>query len=386
MSLELIYDYLSEIRTSKISNLITNPTIIDPSSTVAKAINTILLKNSYDAFCVQNSSILATSVRELIAAKDITRMKVSPFLHKARTVSLNDTIEKAAAIMSHYRTRAVPVFDGKTFSGVVEAKNVLKLLSGKDLKWIKANAIFTPTPVTVSSTDPLSKAKSLMITKRFDHIPVIHKNKVRQVLTSTHILQLINPHEKISRNLIGVNKSLRFDAQVANLGSKRIPQCKTNDNLNVIIDAMLRNDASCCLVTLWDNLHGIIAYKDLFGLLESRIQSEVPAYVVGMPQDHHNSEIVKSKFSKIIQRVRKVYPEIEEARAIIKQHHAKGQRQFYQVTVNVISPYRILNYTQVGWDFSRIFDLIGKKIRRKVSKKRKQRSKKSIRKREPKIF
>ena len=117
-----------------------------------------------------------------------------------------------------------------------------------------------------------------------------------------------------------------------------------------------------------------------------RISNDVPAYIVGIPKNHTDSVIVNDKFNRIILQIKKVYPAIEEARATIKLHHSKGQRQLYQVTVNVISPYRILNYTQIGWDFSRIFDLIGKKIRRKVSKKRKQRSKKSIRKREPKIF
>jgi len=117
-----------------------------------------------------------------------------------------------------------------------------------------------------------------------------------------------------------------------------------------------------------------------------RISNDVPAYIVGIPKNRSDSEIVSDKFNKIILQIKKVYPAIEEARATIKLHHSKGQRHFYQVTVNVISPYRTLNYTQVGWAFSQIFDLIGKKIRRNVSKKRKQRSKKSIRKREPKIF
>jgi len=117
-----------------------------------------------------------------------------------------------------------------------------------------------------------------------------------------------------------------------------------------------------------------------------RISNDVPAYIVGMPKNRANSDIVRDKFNKIILQMKKVYPAIEETRATIKKHHSKGQRQFYQVTVNVISPYRTLNYTQVGWDFSQIFDLIGKKIRRGISRRRKQKSKKSIRKREPKIF
>ena len=117
-----------------------------------------------------------------------------------------------------------------------------------------------------------------------------------------------------------------------------------------------------------------------------KISNDIPAYIVGIPKNRTDSVIVSDKFNRIILQIKKAYPAIEEARATVKLHHSKGQRQFYQVTVNVISPYRTLNYTEVGWDFSQVFDLIGKKIRRGVARRRKRKYKKSIRKREPKIF
>lgn len=382
----MIYDTLKDVRTSKLKELITEAAVIEPSYTISKVVNTILQKNSYDVFCTRNGSILSTNVRELLLAKDITRMKAFSVLSKIKPLSPEDSVEKAATIMSHYRIRSVPVAENGTLLGVVEAKNMLQLLSDKDLRWIKANIAFTTNPITINSVDPLSKARKLMVSKRIDHLPVIQKGKVRQVLTSPHLLQLLNPHEKISRHAMGTDKIKRFESQVGNLGSRRVPQCRTNDNLNVVIKAMLQSDTSCCLITLWDNLHGIITYKDLFQLLELKIPSDVPAYVVGMPLDHENSNIVKQKFTNIIKKIKKIYPEIEEARATIKQHHAKGQRQFYEVTVNIHSPYRIFNYSEVGWNFSQVFDYLGRKILRNLSKRRKTRWKTSIRKREVKFF
>lgn len=147
------------------------------------------------------------------------------------------------------------------------------------------------------------------------------------------------------------------------------------------MDTMLKTNTTCCLLTLWDNLHGIITYKDILNLLVTKIKSEIPLYIVGMPSDMSNAEIVKTKFQKIIKNLIKVYPEVEEARTSIKSIHSPlSKRQHFEVSIRISTPYKTYNYKELGWDLSQVFDALGKSIVRNLSKRSKRRWKTSIRK------
>jgi len=378
---QVTYEHLKELRDRKIGQLLDKATMIEPDFTISKVISLMTKMNSYEAFCIKGGSVLSTNARDLLSARNISSMNVSSFLQPSRHITPDDSVEKAATIMAHYRVRSVPVTTNGQILGVINAKNIVSLLSQNNLKWIAASNILTQNPITISSKEQLAKARSIITSKRIDHIPVIHNDKVSQVLTSMHLLQALNPPQRIGSDQKGVNPIKKLESSIGNLGSTRIPLCKTSDSVNTVIDMMLENDTSCCLLTLWDNLHGIITYRDLLNLLQTKIPSEVPLYIVGMPDDLGNAEIVKTKFEKIIRNLTKVYPEVEEARTSIKVIHSLlGQRQNYEVSVRVITPYKTYNYSELGWDLSQIFDTLGQRIVRNLSKRSKRRWKTSIRK------
>jgi len=330
---------------------------------------------------MDGKDVLTISARELLGVKDVENMKIKSLLRKIQPLSRKDTIEKAAAILSHYRMRSVPVVEGNQIVGAVYGKDIIELLHKQNLKWISANNILTPDPITVTGTDSLATARRLMITKRIDHLPVVKSGKVSQVLTSMHLLQIIKPGERLGMGLRGLNLHKKYEADIGNIGSTRIPNLNTNAPLSTVIESMLKNDSSCCLLTLWDHVHGIITYKDIIDLLESKIPSDVPLYIVGLPEDYSSAEIVKTKFDKIIRNLTKVYPEVEQAKASIKTvHNPDSNRPHYQVSVRVFSPYRTYNYTEMGWDLSKVFDTLGSKVIRNLSQRSKKRWKTTIRK------
>ena len=277
--------------------------------------------------------------------------------------------------------RSVPVVEGNEIVGAVNGKDIVELLQKQDLKWVPASNILTADPITITSTDSIATARKLMITKRIDHLPVIKGGKVSQVVTSMHLLQVIKPTERLGMGLRGLDLQKKYKENIANMGSTRIPNLNTNAPLSLVIESMLKNDSSCCLLTLMDHVHGIITYKDIINLLESRVPSDVPLYIVGLPEDYSSAEIVKTKFDKIIRNLTKVYPEVEQAKASIKTvHNPDSNRPHYEVSVRVFSPYRTYNYTEMGWDLSKVFDTLGSKLIRNLSQRSKKRWKTSIRK------
>ncbi len=380
-SSQTIYTHLKEIRDMKVDKILKKATIIDPSQTISKTVGVLVNSNSYEVFCMDGKDTLTISARELFGVKDIENMKTKHLLRKIQPLRKQDTVEKAAAILSHYRMRSVPIVENDQIVGIVNGRDIVELLHKENLKWITANDVLTADPITIKSTNSLATARKIMVTKRIDHIPVIKGGKVSQVLTSMHLLQAIKPKERIGRRIRGINLHKKYESPIGNIGSTRIPNLNTHASLNEVIGAMLRNDASCCLLTLWDQIHGIITFKDIINLLESKIPSDVPLFIVGLPEDYTNAEIIKTKFEKIIRTLIKVYPEVEQAKASIKTIHNVGNNKIhYQVSARVFSPTKTYNYKETGWDLSKIFDTLGSRITRNLSQRSRKRWKTTIRK------
>lgn len=379
---DTIYEHLKDIYNKKISSLVEPVIVIEPTLSVSKVISRLSKNDSYDAFCLNGKSVLTTNIRSLLPGKDIADMKVQSLLETIPALTLKDNVQKAANIMSHYRVRTVPIVDKRKIIGGVSAKRILKLLSAKDNKWIKASLIFTQNPITVSSDDSLSTARKIMTSKRIDHLPVENKGVIKQVLTSYHLLHAINPHESLGRRAMGMNKVRHLESKIGNIGSTRIPQCTANDNLNTILNTMLRTETTCCLVNLWKNLQGIITYRDILSLLAVKMETEIPLYVVGMPEDQKNVTLISSKFAKTLQRIQKVYSEIQEARVSIKQKRTGGKKAGkYEVSIMIITPHHSPHiYREVGFDLSKVIENLSQKLLRNLSKRSKRRSKTSIRK------
>jgi CBS domain-containing protein len=382
MITDTIHEHLKDFQTTKVKNIITKPTIIDPTETLSSVINKISKNKAYDVFCIHGKTTLSTNILSLLNAKNITSMKVEPFLSPVPYISPNDSIQKASHIMTHYRTREVPVVSKNKIVGVVTAKQILKLLSSKDNRWIKANLIYTQNPITISSDDSLSTAKRIMTNKKIDHLPVINNDKIKQVLTSSHLIESIIPKESLGRFSKGANRVHKLESQIGNIGSTRIPQCSPNDDLNKILKSMLKSDTTCCLVNLWDNLQGIITFKDVLGLLASKIETPIPLFIVGLPEDQQNSNLISSKFEKTLKRLQQTYSEIHEARVAIKKQRSGGKREGkFDVTIMITTSHHApLIYKSVGFDLGEVLEELSQKLLRNLSKRAKQRSKTSIRK------
>jgi ribosome-associated translation inhibitor RaiA len=145
---------------------------------------------------------------------------------------------------------------------------------------------------------------------------------------------------------------------------------------------MLKADTTCCLVNLHDTLQGIITFRDILGLLASKLETPIPLYIVGMPEDQQNVNLISSKFGKTLKRLQQVYSEIHEARVSIKQQRTGNRKEGkYEVSIMIITPHHTpLMYNSVGFDLSEVLEDLSEKLLRTLSKRAKNRSKDSIRK------
>ena len=115
------------------------------------------------------------------------------------------------------------------------------------------------------------------------------------------------------------------------------------------------------------------------------MKKEVPFYIVGLPEDE-DSRLISSKFVKVLNRLQNVYSKIDEARLTIEKSRVGGKRKNFEVRILIITPYRRHVYKETGWDLSNVCEQLGQRLLRNLSKKRKNRSRTSIRKTSGKIF
>jgi hypothetical protein len=121
---------------------------------------------------------------------------------------------------------------------------------------------------------------------------------------------------------------------------------------------MLNADATYCIITQFDEVQGIVTYRDFMKLVaEEVVKADIPVYIVGLPDDPFESEQTRTKFIRSIETLRRTMPSIEEAHAII--HTREGperDRRRYEVTVTLLTPGSNLSYSSTGFELANIFD------------------------------
>jgi CBS domain-containing protein len=155
--------------------------------------------------------------------------------------------------------------------------------------------------------------------------------------------------------------------------------CSPLDDLTAILSSMLHSNTTFCLVSLRGTLQGIITYRDILNLLARKQKSAIPLFVVGLPRED-NVPIITSKFTKVLDRISKVYPDIQEARVHVKKIHGAAGRYNYEVSTVILTPIKRYIFTRTGYDLSKVFDEISHRLLRNLSKRAKRRYKISVRK------
>ncbi len=131
---QVIYSHLKEVRDLKVDKILKKATTIDSSDSISKTVGVLVNSDSYEVFCMDGKDVLTISARELLGVKDIENMKIKPLLRKIQPLTRKDTVEKAAAILSHYRMRSVPIVEGNEIVGVVNGKDIVETIAQAGFK------------------------------------------------------------------------------------------------------------------------------------------------------------------------------------------------------------------------------------------------------------
>ena len=97
---------------------------------------------------------------------------------------------------------------------------------------------------------------------------------------------------------------------------------------------------------------------------------EIPIEVIGLPKDDIESRKAELKFKRAVQSLGRIHNDILEARAIVKISTLEKDRKRYEVRVLIKLPKEQFDFTEEGWSVEEVFEKIGAKIKRLLTKPR----------------
>jgi len=376
LTVNRFYGHLDVIRSVPVRDLLDPPIIISKDVALSKIISTLNETDSYDVFIELSGKIGALTIRDIIGIKDITTTRPSLVGKIIPELNRDSVISEAARIMSHYRMRTLPVVHNGKIEGQVSARRIVELISkhlAESKLRIVASNIMTSDPIVIDCHKAVSAARSIMKRRRIDHLPVVENGRLVGIITSSDIMKVMLPSERIGKKSVGIdNAEDRFSIEVSGLANDDVITANVDESLQVVCDRMINAGSTYCIIRVWDEIQGIITYRDIVALLGEKMEEDIPMFIVGLPDEPFDAELAKSKFTNITRFLRKIYPDIEEARCHIKLRSVQGARKRYEIDVHILSTHGNISYTNIGWDLAKLFDEMTDALKKKVSHKHKK--------------
>jgi ribosome-associated translation inhibitor RaiA len=95
-----------------------------------------------------------------------------------------------------------------------------------------------------------------------------------------------------------------------------------------------------------------------------------PIQIIGLPKDDIETRKAELKFRRSMQPLLFIHPDIFEARAVVKTSSLEKERKRYEVQVLIKRPKEQFDLTDEAWSIEELFEKIGVKIKRLVTKPR----------------
>lgn len=376
LTINRIYDHLNTVRNMPVEGLMEPSIIITKDEPLSKIISTLIETDSYDVFIELSGKVAALNIRDIIGAKDIKTTRPSLVGKIIPELNRKSLVGEAARIMSHYRMRTLPVVQNGQIEGQVSARRIVDLINkqlvGNKLK-INASNIMTGDPLVIASHKTVSAAMSIMKRRRIDHLPVVDNDLLVGIITSSDIMKVMSPTERIGKKSIGINNAEdRLSIEVSGLANDDVITASVDESLQGVCDRMISAGSSYCIIKVWDEIQGIITYRDIVALLGEKIEEDIPMFIVGLPDEPLDAELAKSKFANITKFMRRIHPDIEQVRCHIKLRRVLGSRKRYEIDVHVRSTHGNISYTNVGWDLAKLFDEMNHALKKRVAHKNKR--------------
>jgi len=366
--------YVEELRSQPVESYLSRLVESPLDSNVTKIIGLLRERGIYEVFLPEGTRCGMISARDVLKTSKIEATKPSAVMAYVPVMGKESLIGEVARLMADYRIRALPISDGRKLIGQVNCVTILNGMNGKIGEDLRVTSIATKNPITIEKEASVAKARDLMVRKRIDHLPVTRDRRLDGMVTSAHLVAHISPPERVGSKSMKPETRRPFDFPVGDVMENNPLGCSADTSAERALGLMLKSDRTYVLVTQWEELQGIVTYRDFMTLLAGpEPESEVPLFMVGLPEDPFEAEATKAKFRRTINQLRRVFPDILEARSVIKSKSSTPgkERRRYEVNVQIRTTRDSYTYSEEGWELPEVYDIITDRLKRLITQKQK---------------
>src|SRR5208283_124060 len=347
-----------------VGELKTDARAFAPNDKVSVVIGFLKETNSYDALVEEGDRTCIVSIRDLIGLSSLDT-KLSTVMRQVPRLNQNNTTSDAATLMFEHRARSMPIYQGKKLIGQVTSPSIVSRLVDTSVR-LKLSAIMTPQPITIKSSSPVSSARDLMTRKKFDQVPVVDEKGLVGIVTSNALVFNLMP--RTDREVKGDWQRGRYAEWVGTYSEKGVTTNEITDSVHEVYENMSNQNRNYSLIMNAGEIQGIITYRDFMRVLTKKsLSPKVPLYIVGLPDDAFEAAMARQKFVDAVEVLGKSFPDITEARAIIKSGNTKAAKKKSEVKVLILSPRTKYSYSVFSYELADAFDQVHAWAKKTVS-------------------
>ncbi|MFH0715084.1 MAG: CBS domain-containing protein [Candidatus Diapherotrites archaeon] len=291
------------------------------------------------------------NVKGVLSEKAIVRANADLFQTKAGSLALrvsrvspSQSLGETAKLLLENEVPFLPVLEGNEILGVVSHQSVLKQLLKSDFAKSAVQEAASKNIVSISESDSIGKAFSLMRAHNFSHLPVQNAKGNISGIVAMHdlVTKVLQSKQRIGRKSLTPEKVKQFSSSVKSIYSTDLQTVSPSSSLKSAIDKMLDADVASLLVLDSKNqVSGILTRKDILQLLASQSVSPseiVFSYAKGGEIQHidpFDLSDMKEQIVRFAQKYPSIYKKANFFAYIKKQKETFRQAHLYNVRLRI---------------------------------------------------
>lgn len=331
---------------------------------IADALAVMKQSNYQDVPVVDGSEFVGmVSYSSILRKKSVTLdAKVRNLVRNLPTVSKDMEITKVAEMMVSSNCRQLPILNGKKVVGVIERNRLIDIARDiKALKEIRVWEIMSNPVESVKANDLMDDALELMIREDYRTIPVV--NEVNNVTGIVGMREIIDNNWKKENKTIGdLEKSARSQITVESIATTSAKTIAWDADVAEAVDIMVENRFSTLPVLEGKDLVGIITEYDILELISAcRERDMLFVQISGLEDDEKDyTDAIYADIEAMVNKVSKIYKP-ESFTMHVSRYNDVGGNPKYSISARLFINGTAIISKEVGWDLTKTAgDLIAK--------------------------
>ena len=331
---------------------------------IADALAVMKQSNYQDVPVLDGSEFVGmVSYASILRKKSVTLdAKVKNLVRNLPTVSKDMEITKIAEMMVSSNCRQLPILNGKKVVGVIERNRLIDIARDiKALKEIRVWEIMSNPVESVKANDLMDDALELMIREDYRTIPVV--NDANNVIGIVGMREIIDNNWKKENKTIGdLEKSARSQITVESIATTSAKTISWDADVAEAVDIMVENRFSTLPVVEGKDLVGIITEYDILELISAcRERDMLFVQISGLEDDEKDYvDAICADIEAMVAKVSKIYKP-ESFTMHVSRYNDNGGNFKYSISARLFINGTAIISKEVGWDLTKTAaDLITK--------------------------